>query len=326
MWESIRAFLKQWSILITGLVLIVGGMYVGTHVTSQTNSAPAATSDQAKQGGQSAASSAPSPQSTTDAKQANQKVAQSTKAPSPPPAAQASPEPSSQPRSNGATLNQARDQGGQSAASSAPNPQPAGEAKQPSQQVAQSTKASSPPPAAQPNPAPSPQPSAAPMVAASPAPSAHDHVAASSTAPASGTTGQSPQQSNAAQTAGDAGAGRLVFRKCQACHSIEPGKNLLGPSLSGVIGRKAGAEAGFNYSPAMKSADIVWNPETLDKYLADPAKVVPGNKMPFPGLKTDHDRADVIAFLAGGGKGAATAAPPSQPRENVSHAPGRPLW
>jgi cytochrome c2 len=58
-------------------------------------------------------------------------------------------------------------------------------------------------------------------------------------------------------TTGDASAGRLVFRKCQACHSIEPGKNMLGPSLAGVIGRKAGTEAGYNYSPAMKSADIV---------------------------------------------------------------------
>jgi nitrite reductase (NO-forming) len=112
---------------------------------------------------------------------------------------------------------------------------------------------------------------------------------------------------------GDAAAGRLVFRKCQACHSTEPGKNLLGPSLSGVIGRKSGTEAGYNYSPAMKSANIVWSPETLDQYLSDPAKIVPGNKMPFPGLKTDHDRADVIAYLAAGGAqpAAATAGQPS---------------
>jgi nitrite reductase (NO-forming) len=108
--------------------------------------------------------------------------------------------------------------------------------------------------------------------------------------------------------AGDASAGRLVFRKCQACHSIEPGKNMLGPSLGGVIGRKAGTETGYNYSPAMKSADIVWSTQTLDKYLSDPGKVVPGNKMPFPGLKTDHDRVDVIAYLAGGGQRPAAAA------------------
>ncbi|MGY8664867.1 copper-containing nitrite reductase [Bradyrhizobium sp. UFLA05-109] len=145
----------------------------------------------------------------------------------------------------------------------------------------------------------------------------------------SATTGQSPAApgpnappsasnaatagSNAVPGIGDATAGRLVFRKCQACHSTEPGKNMLGPSLAGVIGRKAGTEAGYNYSPAMKSADIVWSAQTLDQYLTDPAKVVPGNKMPFPGLKTDHDRADVIAYLAGGAQPAATAAQqPSQ--------------
>ncbi len=97
---------------------------------------------------------------------------------------------------------------------------------------------------------------------------------------------------------GDTGAGRLVFRKCQACHSLEPGKNILGPSLAGIIGRKAGSEPGYNYSPAMKQTNIVWDAKTLDAYLSDPQKVVPGNKMPFPGLKTDHDRADVIAYLA----------------------------
>lgn len=97
---------------------------------------------------------------------------------------------------------------------------------------------------------------------------------------------------------GDAVAGRQVFRKCQACHSLEQGKNLIGPSLAGLMGRKAGSEAGYNYSPAMKQANIVWDAKTLDTYLADPQKTVPGNKMPFPGLKTDHDRADVIAYLA----------------------------
>jgi len=97
---------------------------------------------------------------------------------------------------------------------------------------------------------------------------------------------------------GDPVAGRLVFRKCQACHSMEPGKAILGPSLAGIIGRKAGSEAGYNYSPAMKQANIVWDAKMLDAYMSDPQKVVPGNKMPFPGLKTDHDRADVIAFFA----------------------------
>ncbi len=110
---------------------------------------------------------------------------------------------------------------------------------------------------------------------------------------------------------GDPAAGRLVFRKCQACHSMEPGKMILGPSLAGIIGRKAGSEPSYNYSPAMKQANIVWDAKALDAYLVDPQKVVPGNKMPFPGLKTDHDRADIIAFFAAsaaGGQPAAAAA------------------
>ena len=126
---------------------------------------------------------------------------------------------------------------------------------------------------------------------------------------------QAPGGGAAASPAGgDAAAGRLVFRKCQACHSIEPGKALLGPSLAGIIGRKAGAEANYNYSPAMKQANTVWDVKSLDAYLADPQGVVPGNKMPFPGLKTEQDRADVIAFLVGaGGAQAAAAAPGNAP-------------
>jgi nitrite reductase (NO-forming) len=114
---------------------------------------------------------------------------------------------------------------------------------------------------------------------------------------------------------GDPAAGRLAFRKCQACHSMEPGKAILGPSLAGLIGRKAGSEAGYSYSPALKQANIVWDAKTLDAYLSDPQKFIPGNKMPFPGLKTDHDRADIIAFFVaaagGGAPPAAAAAPPA---------------
>lgn len=114
---------------------------------------------------------------------------------------------------------------------------------------------------------------------------------------------------------GDAGAGRQVFKKCQACHSLEAGKTILGPSLAGIVGRKSASDANFNYSPAMEQAGLTWDPPTLDAYLADPAKVVPGNHMPFPGLKTDHDRDDVIAFLAGAAAAAgapvAKAAAPS---------------
>ena len=120
--------------------------------------------------------------------------------------------------------------------------------------------------------------------------------------------------------AGDAAAGRQVFRKCQACHSLEQGKSLVGPSLAGVIGRKAGALPNYNFSPAMKQANITWDAKTLDAYLADPQKLVPGNRMPFPGLKTHHDRTDVIAYLSAPAAAVAqstTAPAPAAPAANA---------
>jgi nitrite reductase (NO-forming) len=95
----------------------------------------------------------------------------------------------------------------------------------------------------------------------------------------------------------DVAAGREVFRICSACHSLDPGRNLIGPSLAGLIGRKAGTASGFDYSEAMKQSNITWNAKSLDAYLADPQKAVPGNKMPFGGLKSDLDRQELIAYL-----------------------------
>jgi nitrite reductase (NO-forming) len=150
----------------------------------------------------------------------------------------------------------------------------------------------------------------------------HDHGSSAPGGPA--VAPAAPAKAEAAPAAassagGDATAGRQVYRKCQACHSMEPGKNILGPSLAGVMGRKAGAVEGFNYSPALKQSGITWDAKTLDAYLKDPAKTVPGNRMPFPGLKTDHDRADVIAYLAAGG--AITATGPSAARQTQAQAP-----
>ena len=122
---------------------------------------------------------------------------------------------------------------------------------------------------------------------------------------------------------GDAAAGHQVFRKCQACHSIEPGKNGLGPSLAGIVGEKAAAVPGYSFSPAMKASNLTWDAATLDAYLTDPQKVVPGNKMPFPGLKTERERSAVIAFLAANSKGGgeATAAAPSAAPKAAPEAP-----
>ena len=97
--------------------------------------------------------------------------------------------------------------------------------------------------------------------------------------------------------AGDPALGKKVFVKCQACHSLEAGKNKVGPSLHGVIGRASGTEADFNYSDAMKNAHLTWDPETLDKYLTKPRDVVPGTKMSFAGLRNETDRKDLIAYL-----------------------------
>ena len=142
-------------------------------------------------------------------------------------------------------------------------------------------------------------------------------VAQSSPSPANHHTGahaapadtQTPSVAGMTPTGGgDPVAGRLVFRKCQACHSLEPGKAILGPSLAAIFGRKAGSETGYNYSPAMKQANVIWDAKTLDAYLSDPQKLIPGNRMPFPGLRTEHDRADVIAFFAASVSAAAPAA------------------
>ena len=101
-----------------------------------------------------------------------------------------------------------------------------------------------------------------------------------------------------AAAAGDAKHGAQVFAQCAACHSLEEGKAMLGPNLKAIVGRKAGADEAYVYSPAMRRAGVTWTPETLDAYLKDPQATVRGTKMPFEGLASDKDRADVIAYLA----------------------------
>ena len=99
---------------------------------------------------------------------------------------------------------------------------------------------------------------------------------------------------------GDPVAGKSKFGRCASCHSVVPGQNGLGPSLAGVVGRKAGSAVGFNYSQAMASSDVVWSAETLDSHLSDVRGFIPGNRMGqvWPvGVQDAQDRADIIAYL-----------------------------
>ena len=97
--------------------------------------------------------------------------------------------------------------------------------------------------------------------------------------------------------AADVEAGKTAFKKCALCHTTEAGKNKIGPSLFGIVGRKSATLEDFNYSEGMKKFDHTWDEETLDTYLADPRATVPGTKMIFAGIKDKAERDDVIAYL-----------------------------
>lgn len=98
-----------------------------------------------------------------------------------------------------------------------------------------------------------------------------------------------------AHAAGDAARGeQLYVSRCGACHSLD--ENRAGPAHRGVFGRKAGAARGYDYSPALKASGVAWNERTLDRWLADPEKLVHGQKMGFS-VPEAKDRADLIAYL-----------------------------
>ncbi len=103
---------------------------------------------------------------------------------------------------------------------------------------------------------------------------------------------------NQAIAADGAADGAKIFKRCKACHTLE-GKNKIGPYVNGVVGREAAAVKGFKYSRAMKDSGLVWTEENLDKYLANPRKFIPKNKMAFAGLRKEEERKAVIDYMAG---------------------------
>ena len=101
-----------------------------------------------------------------------------------------------------------------------------------------------------------------------------------------------------AAAAEDAAAGEQVFSKCKACHQVGEGaRNNVGPVLNGIVGRKAGTYPDYSYSAANKDSDLTWDEATLAVYLKNPKGLVHGTKKSFPGLKSDEEIANVIAYL-----------------------------
>jgi cytochrome c len=108
---------------------------------------------------------------------------------------------------------------------------------------------------------------------------------------------------------GDATHGAVLFRQCAACHSVEPGHHLTGPSLASIWGHRSGSVSGFGrYSPALKRAGLTWDAATLDRWLARPEALVPETTMTFPGVADPRQRADLVAYLKAVAEGKAPTA------------------
>ncbi len=107
--------------------------------------------------------------------------------------------------------------------------------------------------------------------------------------------GSAPAAAKDAAPRGDAKAGEAVYARCLACHALAYDRT--GPRHCGLFGRRAGSVKGFAYSKAMKRSKIVWSAKTLDRFLANPMKAVPGTAMGYAGVTDPKERADLIAYL-----------------------------
>jgi len=122
--------------------------------------------------------------------------------------------------------------------------------------------------------------------------------------------------------AGDAQRGARAFQACAACHTLEPGRHMTGPSLAGIWGRKAASDSGFQrYSEPLKRSGIVWTEANLDRWLANPEGGVPGNLMLFQGVRDEQARADLITLLRAVAEGKAPRAAQARALPDQKKAP-----
>lgn len=138
-------------------------------------------------------------------------------------------------------------------------------------------------------------PAEEPAVEAAPAEETAAEEPAAEEAPAAAEAGASDFAALVA--AADLGEGEKLFRRCGACHKLEDGRNGAGPHLHGIIGRDIASVDGFTYSDALKGLDGAWTVEQLSAWVANPREFAPGNRMGFPGLKDEQDRANLIGYL-----------------------------
>ena len=111
------------------------------------------------------------------------------------------------------------------------------------------------------------------------------------------TTASTGSETAVVPTASVADAAPSAFAICKSCHAVEKGKTVIGPSLFGIVGTKAGDVAGYSFSPAMKASGLTWDDATLDAFLTSPMKAVPGTRMTYAGQSDPAKRAEIIAYL-----------------------------
>lgn len=107
----------------------------------------------------------------------------------------------------------------------------------------------------------------------------------------------SASQDNAGGESRAVNAPPPAFALCASCHSMQPGRNSSGPSLAGLMGRKAGSAPQYPYSPALKASNIVWDEATLDRWMQEPMKMVPGTRMFIAPVKDPAKRQELIQYF-----------------------------